>query len=81
MNENKLVMRQSNLIKKLEENFKEELLNTIAYKTPARANEKITHITNKDNKISPEKQTKYNSGVGMLFYLIKFSRKDISNSV
>ena len=43
-------MRQSNLIKNLDENFKSELLNTTAYKTTVGANEIITHTTNEDHQ-------------------------------
>jgi hypothetical protein len=34
-----------------------------------------------DNVLSPKDQTKYRSGVGMLLYLVKHSRPDISNAV
>ena len=34
-----------------------------------------------DILISPEDQTKFRSGVGMLLYLVKHSRPDIANSV
>ena len=70
-----------NPIEKLEENFKSELLNARAYKTPAGANQTNTCTTNGDYKVSQEKHTKYRLGVRILLYLIKFSRPDISNSV
>jgi hypothetical protein len=34
-----------------------------------------------DPLLTPEQQTKYRSGVGMLLYLVKHSRPDISNAV
>jgi hypothetical protein len=34
-----------------------------------------------DNILSPKDQTKYHSGVGMLLYLVKHSRPNISNAV
>ena len=34
-----------------------------------------------DEKIDSEKQTLYRSGIGILLFLVKFSRPDISNSV
>ena len=34
-----------------------------------------------DEKLSEKEQTEYRSGVGMLLYLLKHSRPDLSNSV
>jgi hypothetical protein len=34
-----------------------------------------------DPLLTPEQQTKYSSGVGMLLYLVKHSRPGISNAV
>jgi hypothetical protein len=34
-----------------------------------------------DPLLTPEQQTKYRSGVGMILYLVKHSRPDISNAV
>ena len=39
-------------------------------------------MTKGDEKIEDsERHTKYRSGVGMLLFLVKYSRPDISNSV
>jgi hypothetical protein len=34
-----------------------------------------------DNVLSPKEQSKYHSGVGILLYLVKHSRLDMSNAV
>ena len=40
-----------------------------------------THLMASGKSLSPEKQTKYRSGVGKLLYLTKWSRPEIANSV
>ena len=46
--------------------------------TPAPAG---THLMVSGQPLSPEKQTKYHSGVGKLLYLTKWLRPEITNSV
>ena len=48
---------------------------------PAGSGEHIKRPDENEPKINPEDQRKYRSGVGMLLYLVKFSRPDISNAV
>ncbi len=36
---------------------------------------------NEEQRLSKEKQSRYNSGVGVVLYLVKHSRPEISNSV
>ena len=81
ISENEITMMQSNLIKKIKRNFEEEIDTLREYRTPASTNESILRPTDYETKISGEKQQRYRSGVGMLLYLIKYSRPDISNSV
>jgi hypothetical protein len=50
-------------------------------KTPAAPKSVLVRPSEGDPLISPEKQKKYRSGVGMLLYLIKHSRPDIANAV
>ena len=73
---------QSKLIKRMMTKFAEEL-SIIKYhgKTPVKSNEKI-HVAENDSEIIPsEGQTNYRSGIGMLLYLVKYSRPDIANCV
>ena len=74
-------MMQLNLMKKIKRNFEEEIEALREYRTPASTNESILIPTNYETKISGEKQQRYRSGVGMLLYLVKYSRPDISNPV
>lgn len=48
---------------------------------PAGAGEHIMRPGESDPKISKEDQRLYRSGVGLLLYLVKFSRPDISKLV
>ena len=54
------------------------------YATPSGPGETIIRMSDEEKEtlgLKKEKQTRYRSGVGMLLYLIKFSRPDIANSV
>jgi hypothetical protein len=72
---------QPKLIKNLEDFFSQytntnrKFQNPGAPKTVDRCPEKGDHV------LSPKDKTKYCSGVGMLLYLVKHSRPDISNAV
>ena len=80
-NRDKLVMKQSHLIGRIRKHFnkltsaikKREILLTTGF-TVQRSDEKGEIIT-------AESQHLLRSGIGMLLYLVKFSRPDISNAV
>ena len=80
----KLTMWQPHLLRKIELEFGEELKDMRTYATPAGPGETIIRMSDEEKEtlgLKKEKQTRYRSGVGMLLYLIKFSRPDIANSV
>ena len=72
---------QPHLIKNLEAKFGEMVSGLTTYKTPGTPNQGIVQPTEEQHKISPEDQSIYRSGVGMLLYLVKHSRPDIANVV
>ena len=74
-------IHQPKLIKNLEEQFGPLVKDMRVYKTPAAPRTNIQRPEAGDILISPEDQTKFRSGVGMLLYLVKHSRPDIANSV
>ena len=79
-----LVMHQPHLLKKIEREFGKEMESVRTYATPAGPGETVIRMKENDDvslQLEPEKQTRYRCGVGMLLYLIKFSRPDLSNSV
>ena len=51
------------------------------YITPMSAKTHVTSEFKEENKLSKEKQTRYQSGAGTLLYLVKHSRPDLSNAV
>ena len=78
--ENKLGwIHQPHLVDKLEKKFGDEIKNLQRYRTPGTPGQGILRDTKA--KIDAEKHKIYRSGVGMLLYLIKHSRPDISNAV
>ena len=79
--ENKFVIIQPHLITRLEEKFNEETTNKRNYGTPGTPRFKIQRPTEGMDQLDEEHQKKYRSGVGMLLYLTKYSRPDISNVV
>jgi hypothetical protein len=74
-------IHQPKLIKHLEESFKSLINSDRVYKTPAAPKTVIMRPQPGDVLISDKDQSLYRSGVGMLLYLIKHSRPDLSNSV
>jgi hypothetical protein len=71
---------QPHLIKKIEKNFGKLVENLQVYCTPGTPG--FYFITpSEQEKLTPEEQTVYRSGIGMLLFLIKYSRPDIANSV
>ena len=73
-----LIMYQDDLIRKIEKFFGEELKSMREYDLPAGTGEKVTRV--KEGLISQREQTRYRSGVGMLLFLVKYSRPDITNA-
>jgi hypothetical protein len=65
----------------LEADFSKYIKTNREFVTPAGPKTVITRPNEEEDKISANEQTIYRSGVGMLLYLVKHSRPDISNSV
>ena len=76
-----LWIHQPKLIKNLKLHFGELVKSVKFYATPAIARSVVVRPTVTDARLSIEDQSKYRSGVGMLLYLVKHSRPDISNAV
>jgi hypothetical protein len=76
-----LWMWQPNLITKLEGIFHKEISSLQTYKTPAAPGEIIMKTQDDSEKVDAETHSLFRSGVGMLLYLVKFSRPEISNAV
>ena len=74
-------MYQEELIKKLEKYFGDDVRKMREYDTPAGHLETIQMVKDDEPSIDVNEQTRYRSGVGMLLYLVKFSRPDLSNCV
>jgi hypothetical protein len=69
------------LLKNLKENFKNILGDTKRiYTSPSAAKTLIIRTKEGDPLVTPERQKQFRMGVGMLLYLVKYSRPDISNS-
>ena len=78
----KLIMQQPHMLSKLKREFGKEVENMRTYATPAGNRDTIIRIKDGDQdtvQLTSTKQTRYRSGVGMLLYLVKFSRPDIAN--
>jgi hypothetical protein len=72
---------QPHLINNLKEKCEKEVSNLSDYGTLGTPRFKIVRPTDKTEKIDANLQSKYRSGVGMLIYLIKYSRPDLANVV
>jgi Reverse transcriptase (RNA-dependent DNA polymerase) len=77
---NKIWIHQPKLLKHFEADFS-KYFTTQEFVTPAGPKTVITRLNEEENKISADEQTIYRSDVGMLLYLVKHSKPDISNSV
>jgi hypothetical protein len=78
-NEAKLTMIEPHLLIGLTRKFGEEIKKMRKYLTPGTPRFKIQKFTDDLEVINDDFQRKYRSGVGMLLYLTKYSRPDISN--
>jgi len=72
---------QPHMIKKIEKVFGEKVARLREYKTPGTPGFGIVRPKDDSERISSEMQSEYMSGVGMLLYLVKYSRPDIANAV
>ena len=73
---------QPKLIQRMMTKYADELYTIKSHgKTPVKSNEKIYVAENDTEIIDQEGQTSYRSGIGMLLYLVKYSRPDIVNCV
>jgi hypothetical protein len=77
----KIYFCQPGLINRLEMEFKNEVDDLKKVETPATPGQIIIRPQPEDELLSNDQQKKYRSGVGMLLYLVKYSRPDIANSV
>jgi hypothetical protein len=76
-----ILILQPHLINNLEAKFGDEVKSKRVYKTPGTPRFKIVCPENDDDIIEPDLQRRYCSGVGMLLYLINYSRPDLCNVV
>ena len=72
---------QPHMIKKIETTFGNEVSSLQQFRTPGTPGQGLIKAQTDDDKVSTEQQSRYRTGVGMLLYLIKHSRPDISNAV
>ena len=81
INENCIVMHQSELINKMERIFREDINKLRSRDMPFGTNNRNARPKDEEVLISKEDQTKYWSGIGMLLYLVNYLRLDLSNAV
>lgn len=83
--EGKCVLIQPDMIKKIERDFGEVALKECSKErssdTPMASQKMVERPDADSTLLSPAEQTKYRSCVGMLMYLVKHSRPDLSNAV
>jgi hypothetical protein len=79
--EAKITMIQPHILTSLIRNFGEEIEEKRKFLTPGTPRFKIQRSTINMDVLDPQPRRKYRSGVGMLLYLTKYSRPDISNIV
>jgi hypothetical protein len=76
-----ILILQPHLINKLIDKFGNEISSKRVYETPGILRFKVTCPDEDCNSISESLQKNYRSGFGMLLYLIKYSRPELSNAV
>jgi len=80
-NLNQITILQPHLINNLMDKFGDEVLGKRICRTPGTPRLKVIRPDKDSQLIDAELQIRYCSGVGMLLYLAKYSRPDISNVV
>lgn len=72
---------QADLINKMSTIFKDDILQLKSRQTPMGPGIKITHTDDPNDLLSDTLQKKFRLGVGMLLFLVKHSRPDLSNAI
>ena len=75
------LLRQDDLIARLEKDFSQSCKDLKSCESPMKPNYTVMRPTEEDDLISSIDQKKYRSGVGSLNYLVKHTRPDLSNAV
>ena len=81
VNEKCIIMHQTELLNKIERVFGDDIKDMASREIPFGTNNRIVRPGEGKELIAKDEQTKYRSGIGMLLYLVKFSRPDLSNAV
>ena len=81
ISDKKLFVCQTHLISKLQRVFREKVKSLSIQETPAPTCFNAVRCTDLNELISIEDQKTYRSGVGILLFLVKYSRPGISNAV
>ena len=76
---NELIMYQDDLLMKIDKHFGKKIIDIRKSEIPAGTGDRV--VRSKEGLITKEAQSKYRSGVGMLLFLVKYSRPDIANAV
>jgi hypothetical protein len=76
-----ILILKPHLINNLEVKFGQEVCNKRVYKTPGTPRFKIVRPATEDDVIDADLQGRYQSAVGMLLYLTKYSQPDLCNFV
>ena len=75
-----LWLGQPHLIKKLEATFGEDVSKLQKFQTPGTPEGRVLKPKEGEATLDDERQSRYQSGVGLLLYLVKWSRPDIANA-
>ena len=81
LSDKSIIMCQDSLIKKMLKIFGSEVNGMRIYDTPASTGYLVIRPTEEEHVLDDAEQTRYRSGIGILMFLIKYSRPDIANSV
>ena len=76
-----IYLSQPGLTAKLEQRYGKELTTLQRYQTAMGPGQVMLRPDDDDEYLTPEEQTEYRSGMGMLLYLLKHWRPDLSNSI